>query len=240
MSSYTDLLKREEKRFEFIFDYIKNATYKDIIVGNLKLFINIDDDKYESSIDLDNSLLVIKFYQLNNTMAYLFQITLPNNNFYNSIVLTNKKISLKKEDIAFIDNRFKIDEKIPLFYIGIPLVTKDAISSVFADSSWMGSPFVVYTTTNISLFKNLEDTSRGISYVEYYDQIGNLICQINLNNFNDLQVISNDGNASMEYINDWLKKNINDIDDPTKLVEIAGYYHTSKRLAKLFKGIKGV
>lgn len=238
MNYSSDLIKKEEKRFYKLLEYVKSTSFKERVEGNLKFFLNIEDNQYQSNIDLENTIFSITSYSLDNINIYQYKITFNDGKYYNSLILTNKSIKLNRDNLSFIDERFKVEKEYPPFYIGIPLITKGVITNIFSDPNWTGSPFVVYGSTNIDLLKNFNEKNDSCSFAEYYNQFGELICELDFGANERYMVISRDGNASKEYIDDWLEKNFNKGDDSTRLVEIAGYYHTSKILERIVHSIK--
>ena len=243
MNSCNELIEKEEKRYKGLLKYLNTASPVNSITGNLYYLLNLENNQYETTIDLENSIFSFTTYNLDkNLMIYDYQVHFKpvssNNDFYRAIVITNKEVKLDRNKLAYIDERFKIDDTYPLLYIGIPLIAKGAVSNIFSDPEWTGSPFVVYCTTNIDLLKYSTDDLELNSFVEYHNQLGENVCTMNFGAYKKCSVISKDGFASEDYVAEWIKKNIDMQDDTTKLVEMAGYYHSSKRLEKLIRTLK--
>lgn len=97
-----------------------------------------------------------------------------------------------------------------------------------------GRPFIVYSSNNVH--NSVDDRSIN-ELVNYYSKEGKKICTMGLTEKEWCGIYSLDGMAGTRKIEEFIKKNISSDDDPTKLVEMAGYYNSSEEIYNLVKKI---
>ena len=229
------LIRIERERYERLSRLIEAKKPDETFSNNLGLLVRLMPNEYKAYIDLYSSYFSLKKYNIDDAVyAYDYEVSFNRSaEMYRSIVLTY--LNLPK----LYDSAYKVDvkNKEDLKYFK-PTIDKDNFTDNFIEKTFFNNsfPYIAYSTGKVSSKKDMK-ISTVYELVRYYAKDSNLICEINPGFLFDPIEIYTEDVFSKDCVFPWIEKNFEKGDDPTKLVEMAGYYNTSKKLHNLVKRI---
>lgn len=228
------LIKLERERYERLLHLVETKKTDDAFANNLGILVRLMPSEYKTYIDLYSSSFSIKKYNLDDEVyAYDYEVSFNRDEeTCRFIVLTYLNIPKLYNNVYKVDIKNKRDLK---FFK--PTIAKDTFTDNFVEKTFCNSKFpsVVYSKNEFGSKKDINLSTCEI--VRYYAKDSDLICEINPNfMFDPIEVYTEDV-FSKDYVFPWIEKNFERDDDLTKLVEMAGYYNTSKKLHNLVKKI---
>ena len=225
------LIRIERERYERLSRLIEAKKPDETFSNNLGLLVRLMPNEYKAYIDLYSSYFSLKKYNIDDAVyAYDYEVSFNRSaEMYRYIVLTY--LNLPK----LFDNLFKIDPK-NISNLKFT-VDKDVLTNKFIEKTFSHrDPYITYSLSKVKS-KSLVTLPDSHHLVKYYTKDSNLACEMDFNDEENPIRIYTDYDYSKEYVFPWIAKNISEGDDPTKLVEMAGYYNTSKKLHNLVKRI---
>ncbi len=238
-----ELISKEKTRYEQVVNLLEKRTAKNSIEGNLIDLVNLARCEYSSTIDLKESTFYLKSYQIDegaylyDYMVYFAGNRVRVDDYYRGIVLTSLNLQSLWDRVYKIDYGFKVDNLVFHPNIGRNQLTNLIIEKTFSDSTCYGSPYIVYGLTNAGLGSAYKYESETRKFVEYHAKTGQEICDMIISSPEECAVITSDGVYGRRYVEPWVTNNFRSGDDPTKLIEMAGFYKSSEQLYDLVKRI---
>ena len=229
------LIRIEGERYERLLRLIEAKKPDDTFANNLGMLVRLMPNEYKAYIELYSSYFSLEKYNIDDAVyVYDYEVSFNRNaETYRSIVLTYLNLPKLYDSAYKVDVKNKKDLKIFKPTIDNDNFTDNFIKKTFSNNSF---PYIVYSTGKVSSKKDI-GLSTTYKLVKYYNKDSNLICVINPNLLSDPIDIYTEEIFSKDCVFPWTLKNISEDDDPTKLVEMAGYYTTSKKLHNLVKRI---
>ena len=230
-SNIERLIKIEKERYERLLHLIETKKTNDTFSNNLGILVRLMPNEYRRYVDLYNSYFSLKKYNIDDSVyAYDYEVSFDNEKeLHRSIILTYLNLSKLYDDLFKIGTKNIKDLK---FTVDKDVLTNKIIEKTFSHRN----PYITYSISKAKP-ESLMMLPDSQHLVKYYAKDSNLACEMDFNNEEDPIRIYTDFDYSKDYVFPWVAKNISEDDDPTKLVEMAGYYATSEKLHNLVKRI---
>lgn len=234
-SKIEQLIRIEKERYERLLHLIEAKKPNDIFSNNLGLLVNLMPNEYKAYIDLYSSYFSLKKYNIDDTVyAYDYEVSFNRRaEMYRSIVLTYLNLPKLYNSTYKIDVKNKEDLNFFKLKIEKDTFKDNFIEKTFSNNSF---PYIAYSTGKVIIKKDVK-LSTFYEFIRYYAKDSNLICEINPSFLSDPIKVHTEDVFSKDYVFPWIEKNFERDDDLSKLVEMAGYYNTSKKFHNLVKKI---
>lgn len=232
-----ELIKQEKERYKRLQDFIKNNEPISGIIADTNYLIKLNKRKYYTDFNVNESKFSLKAYKFDeDRYIYDYKVfpSLDNADFYKGIILTSINLHPIYEKVYKFDKSFLEESLTTKAHIFRLKLFDTVINKTFTLDGTYGRPFIVYSSNNV----HFSVDNRSINeLVNYYSKEGKKICTMGLTEKEWCSVYLPDGMAGARQIEEFIKKNISSDDDPTKLVEMAGYYNSSENFHNLVKKI---